>query len=241
MSGHERRGDGSPGRNGRRRGRGLAAAIGLAVIFLAPGTPTVRAQVVDCVLADVDHQVITLSDVRFAEAFGLVSLGRPAGPAPERRALLERMIDERVVIEFAQGEYSVSPDRIASALADLRASLPAGEMDSRLAAFGLRPEDLEPYLEEELLYREIIDQRFGRSVAVTLAEIEAYYDQTYVPARRKLGLEPEPLVRILPEIETAIRTAKTAAQVRTWIDSLRGQAEIVLKSDCLKILEEKRP
>jgi hypothetical protein len=212
---------------------GLALALGLVP---RPG----RAQVVDCVLADVDHQAVTLSDIRIIRAFGLDGSGVPEKPRFSPREVLERVIDRKVVISDAQGELSVTPDKVAAALSELRAGFPPGAFADRLAEFGLKAEDLEPYLEEDLLYRAIIDQRFGRRVAVTLAEIETYYEQTYVPSREKAGLPPEPLVDILEPIEAALRNAKIAAEVRTWIDGLRGQAEVVVKTDCLKILEEER-
>lgn len=228
---NERRRGNRPGGKPGLWGIGLLLALGLAPGKALP-------QVVDCILAEVDHQAITLSEVRIRDAFGILA-GETSTERPlSRRALLERVIDCRVVIDFAQGEISATPPKVSSALAELRTNLPPGEFEARLARFGLQPQDLEPYVEEEVLFREIIDQRFGRSVAVTLAEIESYYEQTYIPAQKKEGLEPEPLVPILDEIEAEIRNTKIAVQVRTWIDGLRSRAEVVLKNDCLKILEE---
>lgn len=218
---------GKPGR----WGLGLLLALGLT-----PGSGL--SQVVDCLLAEVDHQAVTLSEIRVRDAFGISSGENQAEVPPSRRALLERVIDLKIVIEFARGEVAVTPAELSSALAVRRAELPAGEFEARLAAFGLRPGDLEPYLEEDLLFRKIIDQRFGRGVAVTLEEIRSLYEQTYVPAQKDRGLEPEPLISVLDKIEEEIRNAKIAVQVRTWIDGLRSQAEVVFKNECLKILEE---
>ncbi len=225
----------TPARAGR-----LKAVLALALAFAPPAVP-VRAQVADCVLAEVNRLPVTLSDIRILQAFDLPSLDRPGEAPLGPRALLDRVIDEDVVIQSTQGETAVPAEDLTAAMAEVRAGLSAGEFESRLGRFGLGPEDLVPYLQKELLFREVIDRRFGRSVPVTLAEIEAYYDQTYVPDRKEAGLEPEPLTRVLEEIETAIRSAKVSAQVRTWIDSLRREAEIVFKDDCLKILEEKTP
>lgn len=211
----------------------IVLALGLAAV---PG----RAQVVDCVLADVGRQAVTLSDIHIIRAFGLAGLG---SPGPSRLApleVLDRVIDRKVVVTLAQGELSVPPAKVAAALDELRGSFPLGAFVDQLAGFGLKAEDLQPYLEEDLLYQEIIDQRFGRRVAVTLAEIETYYEQTYRLARRKAGLEPEPLVDILDEIEAAIRNERVAAEVQAWIEGLRRQAEVTIKTDCLKNLEEER-
>ncbi len=214
-------------------------AVGLVLTLALVPRPG-AGQVVDCVLADVDRAAITLSDIRIVRAFGLAGTGPAGSSRLTPREVLDRVIDRKVVVAAAQGELSVVPEKVAAALDELRSSFPLGAFVDQLAGFGLKAEDLEPYLEEDLLYQEIIDQRFGRRVAVTLAEIETYYEQTYLPARKNAGLEPEPLVDILDEIEAALRNERVAAEVRTWIDGLRRRAEVALKTDCLKNLEEER-
>ncbi len=219
------------------RPKSLGWAAGIVLVL---GLVPAGAQVVDCVLADVGRRAVTLSDIHILRAFGLAGLGAPGQARLTPLETLNRVIDRKIVVAAAQGELSAPPAKVAAALDDLRASFPLGAFVDQLAGFGLKAEDLQPYLEEDLLYQEIIDQRFGRRVAVTLAEIETYYEQTYLPARKKAGLEPEPLVDILDEIEAAIRNARVAAEVQSWIEGLRRQAEITLKTDCLKNLEEER-
>jgi parvulin-like peptidyl-prolyl isomerase len=222
-----------------RRGPRLWPA-GLALWLCLATALAAAARVVDCVLAVVDNEVVTLLDLRVVKAFGLDSPEIPGTSAEGAAALLERVIDRKVVVRMARGQAAVTSDSVDAALRDLEARYPGGEFRTRLADFGLSPDDLKPYLEENLLFREIINQRFSRNVALTLKEIEAYYDQTYVPDRKAQGLTPEPLTQVLGEIEAAVRERKVAAQVNSWIKNLRRQAEVDIKTDCLAAWEEEK-
>jgi len=77
-------------------------------------------------------------------------------------------------------------------------------------------------------------------VAVTLAEIETYYEETYIPGQKGKGLPATAMLQILAELETSVKNEKIRAQVESWVLSLRGQADVVLKDECLKLLKEER-
>jgi len=229
MMQHERRRQRFPG------GRWLWGLGLMLCLSAAQGGP---AETVDCILALVDDSPVTLSDVRIAEAFGLVSFRAPSGTAGRLRAVLEELIDRKVVVEIARDLTPVPAGRVEAALDDIRRRLTASEFESRLDAFGLGPDDLKPYLDEQLTFQEIIDQRFSQSVAVTLKEIESYYERTYVPEQKTKGMTPLPMLQVLSELEATVRNEKIGSQVDSWIRNLRAQAEVILKDECLKNLKE---
>jgi hypothetical protein len=211
----------------------LARAAVLLLLLVSPGLP----QLVDCIVAEVNSEIITLTDLRILRAFSII-LGASGEESPSPvRQILEGAIDQKVVIGLIRENISVSREEVNGLLDELKQNFDPAEWANKLDAFGLQPADLEPYLREKRMYEKIIGLRFGQSIDVNLQEIERYYDDVYAPAQRAQGKEPEPMVQVLNNIEARIRREKTEQQVASWVRSLRGQADILLNSDCLQKIE----
>jgi hypothetical protein len=221
----------------RRRVLGAAAILlgGLAAFGPAAGrsAPPQKPEVVDCLAAIVNGRPITLADVRIAEIFGLVDAGPSTVPEARRRAVLDRLIDRKVVIDLARERTPVDPEKVAQELGRLLTRLGRDEAKARLASFGLEVEDLRPYIEEAILSETIVAGRFVHGAAVSLQEIETYYAETFVPAQAKLGRTAPPLIDVLDSLEAEIKAAKVESQVALWIKNIRQQAEIEIRPDCL--------
>ena len=117
----------------------LAAAAGLA-------------QTVNCLVAVVNGEIITLLDVEVAAEFGLSrQAGVEAGRDP-RLAVLDALIDRKVVLDLAREARGLSGEELDAALTGLRHGLGDDAFAAKLAKFGLAEKDLEPFLEERILY-----------------------------------------------------------------------------------------
>jgi hypothetical protein len=213
-----------------RRATVALTAFGLwgAVLAGAPQTETVN-----CIAAVANGRLITLMDVKIAEAFDFFNLGAIADPKERRKAAFEKLIDQKVVVEFARERAPLEPSRVDEARNILVARIGRDEARRRMAEFGLEGPDLLPYLEEMVLSETIIAGRFGRSESVSLTEIEAYYRETYAPAQKKLGVEPKPLVEVLDVLEAEIKKSKVEIRAGNWIRNLRQQSEIEIRPECL--------
>ncbi|HOI44371.1 MAG TPA: hypothetical protein PLX50_02020 [Candidatus Aminicenantes bacterium] len=207
----------------------LALSLGFGISF-----PMASTQVVDCVAAVVNDQIITLLDVRIHERFGFIAAGKEERGRSRSLLALEELINQKVVLGFARAGVHLDKKEIDADLQELSRKLGSGVMRTAMEEFGLAEEDLREYLAERRLFRTIISQRFSQSSVVTLREMEAYYQETYVPAEKKEGREPAPLVQAIEEIETRIKEKKREAQVVDWIRNLRDQAEIHILRDCLE-------
>lgn len=216
--------------------RPMAVLASLMTAALAgPSYSAARpAQIVNCVVAVVNTQIITLTDVKLIEAFGLFDTDTAASSEDRRRFLLDKLIDQKIVIDIARERAPLDRAKLGEELSRLLAGLGREEAKRRLEAFGLDAADLMPYLEEKMLCQAIIANRFGRSVSVSLPEIENYYAETYVPAQKRSGLDPRPLIELLSVLEAEIKKVKVDRQVALWIKNLRQQAEIEVHLDCLK-------
>jgi hypothetical protein len=192
------------------------------------------AQTVNCVVAVVDGQIITRLDVEIAVAFGLAGSPSDTAGLDTKLAVLDVLIDRKVVLDLAREVRPPGKDEVAAALADLRRSFGEQTFQSRLGRFGLTPKDLEPYLADRILFDRAMALRFSQSIPVSVTEVERYYRDIYVPEQSRLGATAGPLDRVSGTIEARIRDERMAQQTAGWVRDLRKTTEIQIRKDCLK-------
>ena len=206
----------------------------LAAAVLAAPPVFGQERVVDGIVALVNDRIITLIDVQIVEVFGVVE-GSPASDAGSaRREILEKLINQKVLLDLYRGRSSVDPARVEAEIVRISARLGEEAMGALLLRFGIGTEGLRPYVEEKLDVETVIADRFGRSVTVSLDEIESRYQARYVPGEQAAGRTPLPFLEAVDGLEKEIRAEKTLVQSAFWIQSLREQAEIEIRPDLLK-------
>jgi len=183
-------------------------------------------ETVDRIAAIVNEQVITLTDLRIAEAFGLYDEEFKEKSGDHQSFILDQLIYQKLVIPLAGEEVFVENEELDSFQARIVEKLGNDQARRRLEEFGLDWEDLRGLILEKIVYQKIISRKFGQRNIVSLKEIEDYYQQTYVPSQREKGLEPQPMVELLDEIESRIVQEKIKTQIKDWIDNLRKKADI---------------
>ena len=192
-----------------------------------------RAQVIDCIAAEINDKIITLTDVRILQAFA-VEPDQRDDRIPTLRQALEKAIDRRVVIDLVRESVEVSKAEADELLIRWKERYEPGQWQAKLATFGLGESGLRPYLEEMIRYVKIIGLRFDEGIVINLAEIEDYYSEVYAPSETEKGREPKPLTQALGEIEARIRREKAGGQAAVWVQSLRAQAEVRINDQCLE-------
>jgi hypothetical protein len=197
------------------------------------------AQTIDRIVAIVNDQVITLTDLRIAEAFGLYENELEGEGERHLFSLLERMINQKIVLDATSEDISVEEGELETELLKVVENFGPEEFQKRLEDFGLRLEDLRAYLEEKILYQHILSRRFGQGITVSLEEIESHYKNTYLPSQEKRGLKPRPMMEILGEMELAIKQEKIKKQIVDWINNLKKQAEVEIRLDDLNQIENR--
>lgn len=186
-------------------------------------------EIIDRIVAVVNEQVITLTDLRIAEAFGLYDEELKEGDGSLRPLILEKLIDQKLAIQFSSQEVSIDKKDFDFFMGSIVKKIGFEEVQERLAEFGLERDDLRDYIQEKFIYQTIISRKFSQVSIVSLKEIEDYYKQIYVPSQREKGLEPQPMMELLNEIESAIKEKKMKVQVEDWIKNLRKKADIQIK------------
>ncbi len=183
-------------------------------------------EVIDRIAAVVNEYVITLSDVKIAESFELFD-EENVSQNPDIFVILDWLINQKLVLGLTQESRSIEPEAVEAAYQSLLLKLGNEVVKTKLDSFDLKKEDLKDYLIEIILFQEIIEDRFGMAVRVSLREIEDYYRDKYVLLPRDLkSREQLPLMEVLEEIESAIKKEKIKILVEEWLKNLRREADI---------------
>jgi hypothetical protein len=141
--------------------------------FLAAGFG--RAQTVDCIVAVVNGQALTLTDVQVALEFRLFAEDVPARSGDGRLAVLDALIDQKAVLGVAREPMTVDTTELDAALASVQKSMGPEAFRAALRKFGLKEADLRPYLEERIRFARATTTRFRTSTALSMADVEKYY------------------------------------------------------------------
>jgi len=192
------------------------------------------AQTVNCVVAVVNGEIITLLDVQIAAEFGLGHEAAVEAGKDSRFSALDALIDRKVVLNLAREARGVDRDELAAALDALRRGMGEEAFAAKLGKFGLLEKDLEPFLQDRVLYGRALALRFSQTIPVSLTEVERQYRDVYVPEQTGRGLTAEPLQRVAEILESRLRDERRTKQMNDWVRDLRKRADIQLKKDCLK-------
>lgn len=210
-------------------------AAGAAAFLLSAAGVAGQSRVVNCIAAVVNNEIITRTDVEIAEALEIFEpAGGGADPQARRGRILDKLIDRLIVLTQVRDGTVPDPTLIEAEWAGLVARLGAPTLRGRLDEFGMTEADAREIIGRGSRFRRIIADRFGRSVSVTLKEIETFYADAYTAARKKEGTPVKPLVEVLDAIEAELKRAKIEVQAALWIETLREQAEIEIRPNCLK-------
>ncbi len=198
--------------------------LGLAILVSVSWS--VRAEIIDRILAVVDTQIITLSDVRAALKFGLVPEDVSQDPTG---AALQRLIDRRLML--------VEVDRYAPpepAEAAVNASLAAIErrfkdalgLEIALTQLGLTREELRRQLRDALRIESYLQQRFSAAVQVSDDDVVRYYREHSEEFMR--DGQPRPFDDVRETARTRAIESQRAASARQWVEGLRRRGSVQL-------------
>jgi hypothetical protein len=196
--------------------------IVILVPLLAAGT--VRADVIDRVLAVVNGHLITLSDVRRVVELGLIS----GGSASDRSAsVLPQLTDRRLVLEEVERYAPPEPDAATIsariAVIERQHGGPSG-LEARLAALGVDRSWLEQWVRDDLRIHAYIEQRFAGAMEATDDEIENYFREHANEFVRNGQPLPTPEAQAIAR--ERVMAARRQALTTEWLDGLRKRAEI---------------
>ncbi len=199
-----------------------ALALGAAVSLMpAPA----RGEVIDRILAVVNRELITLSDVAAAIRLGLVPA--PQDGSDPTRAVLDALIDRQLELgetnRYQPPEPSESQIQARLQAVRSRFSSPA-VFAQALATSGLSEDQLTLRLREDLRIEAYLNQRFGVSRPPSDQELIDYYRAHTADFSTAAGARPFAEVR--EQIRTRLAAVQRATLVADWLTGLKRRTEI---------------
>ncbi len=200
----------------------------LCVSSFAVATPAARAELVDHIVAAVNNEVITASELSQTVALN-ERLGKPAR---DRKALeaetLEGLITRRLLVQEARRLrfVEVSGQEVAAEVGKMQKRFGSeAAFSDFLKTIDLTPQELDRMLGEQLLVQKFVEKKVGLFVRVTREEAESYYHDH---AAQFQGMR---FSDVQKNITALLTDEKVEQQLDQYIAELRGRADIRINRD----------
>jgi len=206
----------------------LAAAIAATASSAPQSTaaaPAGNPVIVDRVLARIENDVITLSDVRELAAYQ-----RLAGRDPEKEPeLLRELIDQWVVAhDAAAARFADPPEKQVDAeyIALQNQVGTPEQFAARLRELDLSPEDVRKLVAKQIFLDTYLDRKFRAVARVEPGDVEQYYNGQFVPQLKSRNQQIPPLDDVRDSITDLLIERDITQRSQKWIDQARAQLDI---------------
>jgi len=195
---------------------------GLRMTMRSPGQPQ---QVVDRIVARVDDDIVTLSEVR--------ELGRYQqlvdGCSEDERKLLDQIIDQQILTREAAAARFAAPSEadVDRAVAALEKNFASPEVfRARLKSLGLSSDAVRRLVANQLYLARYLDYRFRPAVQFGAEEIEKYYREQLVPQLAARGQAAPPLESVADQIRELLTQREISDRAGKWLEEARMRVRI---------------
>ncbi len=171
--------------------------------------PASGSVILDRVVAVVNNEIITLSDLQREESL------KKGNANTDERQLLEDMIDRKLQLDAAKrAGMDVTDKELADAIADImkRNSLDTKKFEEALAKEGLTLEQYKTELREQMTLSRMVGKYVRAGIAVDEAEVRAYYDRNRASYTMPEEVRLRQIYFPLPDNATPDQIADTKSQ-----------------------------
>ena len=194
-------------------GRRFAAFIVIAIAILV--SASLRAEVIDRMVANVNGHVLLQSDW-------------------EQEVAFESFSDARDPNSFSKSERSAALGRsqqVQARVAEIRklhaeCATDAG-WEGALRRYGLTQSSLEHRVGQEFQLMKLVEDRLRPSIQIDQHAVEAYYNEQLLPEMKKTGNVATPLTEVFGKIKDLLAEKKMNELLSGWLASLRSTSQIL--------------
>lgn len=198
--------------------RGIAAA------------PPAAQQVVDRIVARIEDDIITFSELRQLAAYQQLIDGRTD---PDER-LRSELIEQWVINNEASTAHFPDPaaSEVDREVAQIESRFPNPQAyRDRLAALGLSQDDVRRMVTREIYLARYLDYKFRPSVQVSDDDIAKYYREELVPALQAKGQQAPALSSaVSDQIRELLIQRGIDDRAASWLDQTKSRLNIEIES-----------
>ena len=190
--------------------------------------------VVDRVVTNVNGHVVLQSDWEEEIAFEAFVNGRSPDSftSAERKAALDRLIDQELLREQVRPSQPAPPDQVAARVAEVRKAQPELATDqgwhAALQRYGLTQRELEKRLSDEIQLMRLVEDRLRPSIQIDQKAVESYYHDQLLPDLKRAGNTAKPLTEMYSKIKSLLAEQKMNELLSGWLASLRSGSHILV-------------
>ncbi len=187
----------------------FSTALLVLLLSICLESPASASVILDRVVAVVNNEIITLSDLQREEAL------RKGKANTDERQLLEDMIDRKLQLDAAKrAGMDVTDKDLADAIADImkRNSLDTKKFEEALAKEGLTLEQYKTELREQMTLSRMVGKYVRSGITVDEAEVRAYYERNRASYTMPEEVRLRQIYFPLPDNATPDQIADTKSQ-----------------------------
>jgi parvulin-like peptidyl-prolyl isomerase len=203
-------------------GRHRAPTLCVTAFLLTVSARPLRAEIVDRVMAVVGSEVVTLSDVRAADVFGLA-----VGATPATTDMLAYLINREVMLREVDRYAAPDPEPavLERRVAQVRARFSTQELyEQALARTAMTEGRLRAVIAENLRVETYLEQRFGTAAQPTPDEVQRYYREHHAEFTREGRLAP--FDEVQQAVQQKLAGERRRELIADWLDRLRRRSQV---------------
>ena len=187
-------------------------------------------EMVDRVIARVDDQVITLTDLNwFIRWRGFQGPDSETERDPFLREVLNQLVNQRLVVkESAKTPFAAASNAEVDEFFNRYLEQFPSQQDyrSRLEELGMSESDLRTIIRRQIAVNKFIQYRFEPFVIVLPDDIAEYFRDELTPELEQEGQPIPPLSLVQETIRQILTVRRTTDRLENWLQGARSRAQI---------------
>jgi len=182
-------------------------------------------QVVDRIVARIDGDVLTWSEMRELASFQKLMGAKPAGDAE----LIRQLVDQWMITTEARAEQFSRPSEamVNRAMEEMEKQFGSpDEFRRQLALAGLTPAVVRRLLEQQMLTLQFLDQKFRGVAQVEPGQVERYYREELLPQLNARGQSAPPIESVQESIRELLVQREISRLSARWLEESRNNVRI---------------
>jgi hypothetical protein len=203
-----------------------------------------RTTLIDRVVAVVNDEIITLTDIQKATLLYPLFRDREESEKEFQERVLISLINHKVIYHEYRDEVLLNEEDYEDVQTPVIKKVGSlGELMVLLRHYDMDWQDFKRFIVEKVLYEKVLKDQFSTKITIPYTEIQAFYEGEYLPVQKRLGLQARSLVEMTPLIEKYLRKTYTDDRLKTWLEDIKAtyRIENLLFQDSDAIKQEKTP
>jgi hypothetical protein len=181
--------------------------------------------VVDKIVAHIEDDIITLSEVRELSAYQQLVDGHSESDDKVLNELIEQWVvnNEAVSTQFPPAAET----EVAREVARIQSQFPSPQgYNQRLSDLGLGQDDVKKMVAREIFLARYLDYKFRPAVQISDDDIAKYYRESLVSALTAKGQSAPPLDQVTEQIRELLIQQGVNERAANWFDETKSRLKI---------------